>query len=122
MTDSKRIEARATSIEVVDGADVQREGTEVTERACAFRLVMQAEDQSAVVADDDTDNMVFIFENEARLEAEHAGIPVAATHDIRHGQPNVMQAEELDRSFVHICEARNSADRCHIESCAYITA
>jgi hypothetical protein len=115
VADSKRFEAGAPAMEVVDGADVERDGTEASECACAFRLVVQAEDDSAVVADDDTDNVVFIFENEARLEAEHVDIPVAATHDIRHGQPNVMQAEELERTVVHICEARNNAERCHVE-------
>ena len=56
--------------------------------------MVQAEGESAAVDDDDTNNTVFVFEGEARFEAEHVGIPVAAAHDVGHRQPKVMEADD----------------------------
>ena len=37
--------------------------------------MVQAEGESALVDEDDTDNTVFFLEGQARFEVEHGGIP-----------------------------------------------
>ena len=80
VTDSECVEVRAPSCEVVDYADAERDRTEAFKRICEFGGVVQAEGESVALRDDDTDDVVFFFEGEARLEAEHVGVPVAAAH------------------------------------------
>jgi hypothetical protein len=91
--DPECVEVRAPVVEVVDVADAECDGGEAVERACESRSVVQAEGESAPMDEDDTDNTVFFFEGEARVEAEHGGIPVAAAHDVGYRQPKVMQPD-----------------------------
>ena len=91
--DPECVEVRAPVVEVVDVADAECDRAEAVERACESRSVVQAEGESALVDEDDTDNSVFFLEGEARFEAEHGGVPVAAAHDVGYRQPKVMQAD-----------------------------
>jgi hypothetical protein len=88
--DPECVEVPAPVVEVVD-AECDR--AEAVERACKSRSVVQAEGESAAVDENDTHNTVFFFEGEARDEAEHGGIPVAAAHDVGYRQPKVMQPD-----------------------------
>lgn len=80
--DAECVETRAPSGEVIDGTDAERDRTEPMERAGDGRRVMQAEGDSAAVAENDTDDGVLFLEAQARLEAEQVGVPVAAAHRV----------------------------------------
>jgi hypothetical protein len=104
VTDSQAVEALAPLGEVADRADAERDQTETMEGSCKRRGVVQAYYQPAAVADDDTAHMVFFFQAEERLEAEHGDVPVTAPHHVSHRQPHVVEPDDSrdrDTRVVH---------------------
>jgi hypothetical protein len=60
------------------------------------------------MAHDDAADVVFVFDRDARLEAEHLCVPVVTPHHVRHRQPYVVQAIEVRKPYLGIAHFRIS--------------
>ena len=82
VSDARGVELQAPSAEILNASDVERDATEAPQCAGGLRLMVQPKTETAHVIQDDAHHSLFFFETQARLEAEHLGIPVSAAHHV----------------------------------------
>jgi hypothetical protein len=103
MLQAQRVQMATPALELIAIADAERHRSEVAERISSSEVEMQTHGDSTRVLKNDADEGIFFFDVQDGFEPQHVQVPVAASEDVRHGQPHVVDPHQCGDAIAARC-------------------